>query len=1050
MWIKEIHIDGFGIFKDLKIRDLSSGLNVFTGMNESGKSTLLEFVRRILFGFPDRRTRRNPYPALKGGRHGGRLLLQSRDGDVYTIERFSEGTEKESIIDSKGKRIEMSGFSRKLGHANEHIYSNVYAFGLSELQDFQTLDSDEVKERLYSAGTGTGGRAISELIRSLDKERGELYLLQGSKPEINLLFKQIRDIDLKLKEIMGNVEKFDHLHEELIKLSKKITQTELTRLNITKNLNHTRNLLSAWEDWRRLRDSEVRLSRLPYITSFPDKGKEMLDLNAALIRDLDEEIAKRSEELEQTNFQISQLDVNDKIISLKDKILAVQKEEGKFRSDLEDLPVLLEKQKNLQSAVDSSLKEIGSDWTAEKALNFDVSIPINEKVRGIRREMQNREDLIQDLEREKKRVENQVEKIRQDHKKMLENLKDLKQPGIKEEDLINRKSSLKSLRIKLPKLLGLEADLQSFKRAGMWKTSVFPRELIVALFILMLSISGYFIFSAFQKSLRAGIGILSAIILFTVIYYFFSRKKSRTISSEKTESRFEKIEDGIYSFSGQALDIHQLREKIKSFRGEILKEAEKCGFDRIPAPEQMEELDIDLQERLQAIRSYNEKQKEINKLENELDQLRSEHDRIERHSKKLRQDYAKIQEDWDSWLVDSGLDKGMSPEGVMEIFTSIKAVKEQLKNIYSLEEKVRKTENSIQRYEKEVNDLIKAAGVDPSTEKNNVLIKMEKLASGLDQALKNKRDLDHLKINQEKLGTGLKNLREKKQEKEKAVKLLLEKAGVNSEQEFREMADFWEEKTRLDQEILRSQENIKKISGEGESYSRFLQELAEAEPEALEAEREKLEAALRDIDEERDKLKESRGSLNNQIEYLKQEEESSRLRMSYELKLEELRDRSDLWTVLTLARFVLKKAVENYEKERQPEVVKEAQRFFSLMTLETYSKIYAPLDENPIFVETKKDNIRREIQELSRGTAEQLYLSLRFGFIREVSQRSESLPIIFDDILVNFDPKRAKAASQAVKELAQEHQVIFFTCHPETVRMFEAYKPNVKFLSIGK
>ncbi|MBN2246227.1 MAG: AAA family ATPase [Candidatus Aminicenantes bacterium] len=1048
MWIKEIHIDGFGIFKDLDIKDLSSGLNVFSGMNESGKSTLLEFIRRMLFGFPDRRTHRNPYPALSGGRHGGRLILQSNSGKSFTIERFSEGPEKEAVIDSQGIRMETTEFIHLVGHVNERIYTNVYAFGLSELQDFKTLNSEEVKDRLYSAGTGTGGRAISELIRSLDKERGELYLLQGSKPEINLLFKQIREIDLKLKEIMGNVEKFDHLHEELTKLSKTIAETELKRIHLTKSMNHTKNLLSAWKDWRRLRDSEDRLSKLPDITSFPDKGKEMLDLNASLIRDIDEEIAKRSEELEKNNFQISQLDVNDKIISLKDKILAVQKGEGKFRSELEDLPVLLEQQKILQSAEVKSLKEIGSDWTADKALKFDISIPVKEKVRGKQQEMQNMKDLIQDMEREKKSFETQVEKIRQDHKERLEKMKDLKQPDIQEEELLNRRSALKALRIKLPRLMGLEADLHSFKRAGMWKTSVFPKELIVALFILMLSISGYFVFSAFQKSLKAGTGILSALILFTVIYYIFSRKKSLPESAEKTGSRFD--EDGIYSSSGQVLDIHQLREKVKSIRGEILKEAEKCGFDRIPTPELMEELDIDLQGKIEAIHSYNEKQREIKKLENELNQLKSEHEKVEQQSKKLRQDHMSIQEDWDSWLIDSGLDKGLSPEGVMEIFTSIKAVQEQLKNIDSHEEKLRKTESSIKRYEKEVNDLIKAAGVDTSTEKNNVLIKMEKLASGLDQALKNKRDLDHLKLDQEKLKIELKNLRRKKAEKEKAVDLLMKQAGVNSEQEFREMAEFWEERSRLDQEILQCRENIKRFSGEGESYSRFLQELVEAEPEALEAEREKLEAALKDIDEEWDDLKESRGRLNIQIEQLKQEEESSRLRMSYELKLEELRDRSDLWTVLTLARFVLKKAVENYEKERQPEVVKEAQRFFSLMTLGAYSRIYAPLDENPIFVETKKDNIRREIQELSRGTAEQLYLSLRFGFIQEVSHRSESLPVIFDDILVNFDPKRGEAACRAVKELAQEHQVIFFTCHPETVRMFNAYKPDVKFLSIGK
>ena len=90
----------------------------------------------------------------------------------------------------------------------------------------------------------------------------------------------------------------------------------------------------------------------------------------------------------------------------------------------------------------------------------------------------------------------------------------------------------------------------------------------------------------------------------------------------------------------------------------------------------------------------------------------------------------------------------------------------------------------------------------------------------------------------------------------------------------------------------------------------------------------------------------------------------------------------------------------------------------------------------------------KEIQDLSRGTAEQLYLSLRFGFIREFSKRSESLPIVFDDILVNFDPKRFKAACEGIKELSETNQVLYFTCHPETVDMLSAIMPDSKLVEI--
>ena len=40
---------------------------------------------------------------------------------------------------------------------------------------------------------------------------------------------------------------------------------------------------------------------------------------------------------------------------------------------------------------------------------------------------------------------------------------------------------------------------------------------------------------------------------------------------------------------------------------------------------------------------------------------------------------------------------------------------------------------------------------------------------------------------------------------------------------------------------------------------------------------------------------------------------------------------------------------------------------------------------------------------MSRGTREQLYLAMRFGLIEEYEARSEPLPIIMDDVFVNFD-----------------------------------------------
>src|SRR5215831_4492061 len=87
MKIDQIHIDGFGVWNDRTWGPLGSGINVFHGPNETGKSTLMGFIRAILFGF-DRRGMPRRYEPLNGGSHGGWLDLHVNDRSIR-VERRS-------------------------------------------------------------------------------------------------------------------------------------------------------------------------------------------------------------------------------------------------------------------------------------------------------------------------------------------------------------------------------------------------------------------------------------------------------------------------------------------------------------------------------------------------------------------------------------------------------------------------------------------------------------------------------------------------------------------------------------------------------------------------------------------------------------------------------------------------------------------------------------------------------------------------------------------------------------------------------------------------
>ena len=97
MYIEKIHIDTFGKLSDKKI-ELSEGVNIIEGANESGKSTLAAFIKFIFYGVPSRE-RAGVLSWQTGGAVGSITVC---DGDKrYRIERALVGTrEAVQLIDA--------------------------------------------------------------------------------------------------------------------------------------------------------------------------------------------------------------------------------------------------------------------------------------------------------------------------------------------------------------------------------------------------------------------------------------------------------------------------------------------------------------------------------------------------------------------------------------------------------------------------------------------------------------------------------------------------------------------------------------------------------------------------------------------------------------------------------------------------------------------------------------------------------------------------------------------------------------------------------------
>lgn len=150
--------------------------------------------------------------------------------------------------------------------------------------------------------------------------------------------------------------------------------------------------------------------------------------------------------------------------------------------------------------------------------------------------------------------------------------------------------------------------------------------------------------------------------------------------------------------------------------------------------------------------------------------------------------------------------------------------------------------------------------------------------------------------------------------------------------------------------------------------------------------------------------------------------------------------------VLLLARHSLEEAISQWERKSQPEVYRCASRLFSQMTGGAWQTVRMNAQGEIEVVDAIKTC--RLPYLLSLGTRQQLYLSLRIALLMTAENVGRGLPILCDDILVNFDDARRKQAVAALVELATKRQIILFTCHPDVAKLVSEADSNSKLIEL--
>jgi uncharacterized protein YhaN len=142
-----------------------------------------------------------------------------------------------------------------------------------------------------------------------------------------------------------------------------------------------------------------------------------------------------------------------------------------------------------------------------------------------------------------------------------------------------------------------------------------------------------------------------------------------------------------------------------------------------------------------------------------------------------------------------------------------------------------------------------------------------------------------------------------------------------------------------------------------------------------------------------------------------------------------------------LAAVVLRESIERYRQRTQGPVLDRAGGLFNRLTLGSFEGLSIHYDDQdrPVLRAVRPGGTEAVgIEGLSLGTADQLYLSLRLASLEAYLENHEPIPLVVDDILVQFDDHRAAAALQALADLSRRTQVVLFTHHAHVCQMAQS------------
>jgi uncharacterized protein YhaN len=1017
-----LEIDGYGVWSGLKIEGLADGVNVLYGPNEAGKTTLLQFVRAVLYGLSPQR--RRYLPPLHGGRPGGAIELATAHGQFQVARHDNDGDSADAsgeqllLTAADGTRQGEHFLKVLLSNVDEAIFNNVFAVGLREMQELGTLGDTEAAAMLYNLTAGLDRVSLVEVMHELETSRNRILDRDGKPCQVAQLMADREKLRTEIEELATIGRRYGHLVAERNQFQREAVRLEEERNGTEQRARVVELAIALGERWRQRRGIDDQLAALGKPCTMPVAAVERFDAVQARIGKHQKRLEKLNQQRDAARGEAKGLKINQPLWRQAARIEALQ-EQQPWLTNLQNQIAALEKEiAQLETDLAAQQQRLGLGQPARPGefpqLSPRALAKLHTPGRALRSNRQHVEEARQAVAAAGETAETLGKQI--DAALAGRNDRDLSALMDRAGNLVAQLRRRLQADERLGQVTRYQGELEEQSR------QLLQRQLLPVW--VLASLGGVFALGVML--------VLSRLLLSTVTGPFGWALSvlglAGTGAAALTKITLERSNDRQLEACQKQLAMLQLQ-------------VQQAQQERDTLDQQLPRGGGPLAGRLEAAEKELAALEELVPLDARRNAARQDAEAARRRLAQAEEESTAARRRWRDALAAAGLPGTLLPKQVRQLVRCCDEIGQMLRRLSHRREEWEQRTGELDRLVSRIAQVAADAGVplesDQPAEQLQHLTEAasrEQTTMGRREELRRQwRQIDRQQARHKEAISRLKHRR----------RALLFEAGAEDEQDFRQRAlnaaraeVLLGEHATLDREIA--------AALAGQCPEEAVRELVEGPAsERLEGLRDELRQRLQSLQKELQERFERRGQLNEQLKALAADRQLAFKQLEFAAIEKRLEEAIHRWQVLAVTCRTLELIRTTYERDRQPETLQEASLYLERMTQGRYRRVWTPLGENVLRVDDAEGHAI-PVEVLSRGTREQLFLSLRLALAAFYSRHGAPLPLVLDDVLVNFDATRAKAAAAVLGDFAAAgHQVLVFTCHEHILRLFQSLKVPV-------